>query len=807
MFVVLLWTSVLVPSGRGQGVQVRVSAGGTGRFQRGHWGLVKANLVNSTDHDREVLAVAIPAFSRGMQYGRRVVIPAGTTRSCQWPVQIPDDPAKSFEFEFLVFDDPDDESSIKRTHGETVTQSFAVVNSEHLSSRPAGYRGLLSSDDETARDAESLRELAEILRQKAGLAPMELLVQEEQLAGYPEALEPLEQLVITSQTLHRFPEACDAVRVWTQRGGRTWVLLDQCGMPSAAALLGDTLPLTEIDETSSNTMTFVASPRDGQPTPATVSREFDEPVRLVRVIAEAGTVRWTVDGWPAVIELPYGDGTIMLTMVSPEVFLERTPTRQFLPMAQDISNRLFDVAAAVPRVSSEQLGAAAAGSIGYQVPSRFFAGSVMFGFAVALSLCGITLLRNDRAMTLLWGVPALACLCALPAVWVGGRSRNVAPPTAIQQQVSNLAAGQTTLAADGVTSVFQPSPGPLNVTMSDYALLTPVNPDQDRGERRLVWTDVGESSWQKLHQDAGIRDYAARSVQRLPEPEQVWFTFDQTGLVGQFRDPTLAGRSDLVLAGTSADRMAVRQTSDGTLVSTPDNVLAGSEFVTGTLLSDTQKRRSAVYRAMFETEKKNSAYPDQLMLFSWIDQQQSSIRVGDEATRQAGSVLLSQNVELLPPTANTDITIPPVLLPYRTVVDDLGGLSSAFDNRQRTWAPRNMASTTWVKFSVPQVCQPFAASGGTLAIRLHAGSRQVKVSAGARDNAAALSTMDSPAGLFTLRLESQHLQDIAMSGAFFVRLDVSDLQTTEDEDSDITRDDYWKIERMLLTLDGQRREP
>ncbi|HIK91726.1 MAG TPA: hypothetical protein EYG03_07070, partial [Planctomycetes bacterium] len=320
-------------------IGVKVGIGGLQRVLQGDWGLVQGTFSNKSDDDKEVLAVVIPAFSHGLQYSRRVVIPARTRRMCQWPVLMPERDTESFDFEYLVFEDPDGAGPIKRVLGEYVTRELSVNRLPSQTSSPIGYRGLLTSGDETPRDIYYIQELADTLRRESGYDRMEIMFEPKHVDGYPEALECLEQLLITSRTLHQFPAACDAIRVWTQRGGKTWLFVDQTGMDTVRALLGDALPLTKIDETSANVMKLDINPSEpvGHSPEREVLREFDEPVRLVRVIAEKGRVIWTVDGWPAVIELPFGNGTVVVSTVSPEVFVQHDGGTRTLPCARQIS--------------------------------------------------------------------------------------------------------------------------------------------------------------------------------------------------------------------------------------------------------------------------------------------------------------------------------------------------------------------------------------------------------------------------------------------------------------------------------------
>ena len=125
--------------------------------------------------------------------------------------------------------------------------------------------------------------------------------------------------------------------------------------------------------------------------------------------------------------------------------------------------------------------------------------------------------------------------------------------------------------------------------MTDFALLMPEHAETENNTRRIVWTDRGESEWTNLEQAAGIRNYRIRSLRRLDQPGKLTVTLDQDGLVGRLGGSDGVNASDLILAGLSPDRMAVRMQANGEFRVSPDDTLASTEFVTGTFLTDTQK--------------------------------------------------------------------------------------------------------------------------------------------------------------------------------------------------------------------------
>ena len=155
--------------------------------------------------------------------------------------------------------------------------------------------------------------------------------------------------------------------MWTQRGGRTWLCLDQTDITTVQALLGNTLPITKVDETSANVWKLdVAEDASLVRYPKrSLVREFDEPARLVRVIAEGGKVHWSIDGWPAVIEVPFGNGTVFVTTVSPEVLADLSDNMEPSLCAYQLIDRVFHPIQNGSPIGEEALSSAAAAFIGY----------------------------------------------------------------------------------------------------------------------------------------------------------------------------------------------------------------------------------------------------------------------------------------------------------------------------------------------------------------------------------------------------------------------------------------------------------
>ncbi|MEZ6059033.1 MAG: hypothetical protein R3C19_01590 [Planctomycetaceae bacterium] len=797
-------------------VSVIVSIGGAERAVGGQWAMIKADVANKSDTDQEATIVVTPRGSSGLQYARRVHVPAGVVRQCHWPVFTWPTDEKMLQFDYVVLQGSDNQNLVQRRMAEEVVRTVSVGNSAINPASGGGYCGWLSTDTESLRERPIVEHLNVLMREAAGTPGMQVLLNPDKIQGYPEAFDLLSQLVISASDLHHFPEACDATRVWIQRGGKVLIHVDQTGPEVVSALLGDAFPLTVIDATTTNTIDLVINPdslKTRYPV-REVHREFEEPVRLLRTMIETGYVHWSMDGWPVLVQLPLGRGQVLLSFMSPEIYIEDQLNSAGQPVgsrittySEQIREAVFVQPEAPPLVSREVLSKVAADRVGYSVPTAGFAASVMFGFTLALLGVGLVAFRREKAAVMLWLVPVLAIAAAVPAMMAGSASRNVAGETAIRQDVIFVAPGQTTLAMDGVASVYCPEPSTLDIRLTDYALMNPPEEESGGEIHRLVWTERGVSEWQNLTQPTGIRNYRTQSLLRLDQPSQAVATFDANGLTGKLNTASTFSPEDAVVAGLSPDRMAVTFDDDGTFHSTPADVLSSQQFSITTLLSDDQLSRASVYSEVFNDDPRTEVFPNELSLLYWSDSLPSTMSLAAGEMGQQASSLLVQPLKLTSPPVNTRITIPPTMLPYRAVLDKYGGIGSAFSNRNRVWNASEGSANLLLEFSIPQVCQPFQSDFARLDLRIRAGLRKVDVSCGTRETLQLVQTLDSPVGLFTLELPVDLLREAEQGGHVLIKLSVGDAEVVNSDGvSEGERDDTWKIERLMLTLQGQRIE-
>ncbi|MEQ9409552.1 MAG: hypothetical protein RIK87_17585 [Fuerstiella sp.] len=787
----------------------RVSTGGLSRYKSGHWGLVTGTFFNKSEQPRQLSAVVTPGGRSGAQYVRSLVVPPQMSRRSSWPVYLEEGLTDAFQFDVVVLEGDADSQQIKGISGGEFTDNFISPNAagrRDPSGVPgrAGYSGVLSTRTESDRDRSMVDRMVAKLRKQAGLLPMQAFLDPEDISGYPESLDALDQLIISTPDLLRYPEACDAVRAWIQRGGCALILLDQCGQDSAAAITGTALPFTVVDSTTPMSLSLrhdagMSHPGIGD---SSHQREFDEPITLVRARFESGTVHWSVQGWPVLVDQQFGNGSILMATVSPEVFLSGRDDDSLGAVADHIQDRMFRTQPEQPLLNADVLSAAAERRIGYFIPDRGFAALVLIVFTCCLGVLGWTAFRRQRPALLLVLLPLLSAGAAMPGILKGVASRGVAPPTLIESRVAHLAAGQAVLATDGVATVYNPSVVVSDMALSGGTLVRPRKPGA--GPQRFVWHDMGEAEWDGFSQPAGTSSYAERAMIRLDEPLKAVAAFKAEQVEISISNAETLQPEDVIVASSSPDRMAVRLLQPGRYVTSAADVLAPNEVSGETLLSQEQILHAELYNTLFAGTNRLSPFPTEPTVLFWTESLAPAVQLTESDYRNASMTVVTVPLQIAVPDADVQITIPTTFLPYEAIAGPDGSVSSAFSNRQARWIERKRGGYTMLRFRLPEACCPFYFDSADVQLRILAGSRTVRVQSGSRGEPVDVTTLESPVGSFTIPVSADVLNSDSDGCSVIVGISVADLDDLDPEKLNAEQDDNWKIERVLLTVRGHR---
>lgn len=790
----------------------QVLGGGTGRYVPDRWGMVKGVVTNNSDHASAVQLVVTAPSAEGVQFARRVTLPAKSAFETDWPVWVPSREAGNLDFNFLAFEGGEDNGVIRRRANEQVLSNFTAIVGENRT----GFTAWLSAGQVTTHQMDSVMHLLRAMRFTAHNNQAVVTVVPREISGQPQSLDTLDQLAVSSNDLQNYPEVCEAIRLWMQRGGRLLLCLDMAGAEAAELLLGEALPLSVVGETSTNTVRLQINPdyrKDSYPDREVV-REFDEPIRYLRVRSDEGEPIWMVDGWPVCIRVPYGKGFALVTTISPEVFYrprnrrsDREPGSEVIGSMRRFHDTLFG-RIDTQLLKSDQVTSQAAAQIGYSIPSRSFAALLTLSFPIVLLFVGLWLLKQQRGERIVWVLPVLALVIAVPALGMGFAARSVAPQTAIQTQILFAVPGQRQLASDGFATVYTPDPVALQIRGTESAIISPNDDVANNDFRRLLWTGFRENEWLNFNQPAGVNSLKLQTIRRMSVPLECRATFDEAGLNGRLILSDLTEPRDAIVVGRVPHKMAARIAADGSFTSGTSDLLTAGEYFTNSLVSDEQRQHAMIYSTVLDNKGRVDSFPDQLSVMYWARAAASAMKIGDERTRQQESLLVIQPIRLDAPPVDKLVTIPPTFLSYRAIADEKGSFSSVYNNSERTWdsVGRETAGSIRMEVYIPPVCLPFSTEQADVTLQLRAGSRTVKVLAGYGESLEQVAQLKSPVGRVSFKIPAEQLKTATSHGRFWLHIDVSDFAAGVDksEESSGEQDDTWAIDRLLIELKGKR---
>jgi hypothetical protein len=231
------------------------------------------------------------------------------------------------------------------------------------------------------------------------------------------------------------------------------------------------------------------------------------------------------------------------------------------------------------------------------------------------------------------------------------------------------------------------------------------------------------------------------------------------------------------------------------------------QYFRSTLLSDDERYRTALLNSVFHPtqDDQDFIFPSEPSVLFWEKSDSQVLHFDGEDVRRQRSVLVVHPLELYPPEAGKPFLIPPQLLTYKSVVNDDGGIGSSYINLRRRWQPQESASKSVLEFQVPQACRPFVPESGELKLLIRAGSRSVSILSGERTKMQTIAELKSPLGMQTISIPGELIRSTCLQGNLFVQIHVSDIDSEmKAEDMTGEQDDSWQIERVLLTLKGQR---
>jgi hypothetical protein len=766
-----------------------ISTGGTGFYRPQKWGMVKLSVRNPQPHEVQLLAVSHFVDDPTLQFGRHLWLPAHSRLTSWHPILMPaiaNEEQKFFELQTLVMSSAggDETLAMNDVGSMQFEQSMRVSSSEPMTA----LFGTPSQEGGESRLWAASIDLLLTARYERGLKGNLAILGNDLLApAGEETLDALDHLVIANDRMLADAAGLGAIRRWVAGGGSLWVMADQVAPELLEALLGDEADITVVDRIDLTHVKVVPAPRATATAP--FERDLDRPAPMVRIMAENVEPAFFVDGWPAAFWKSYGEGRVLVTTLGANGWVRpRQPDDPVLTSGGNFKTGFFaseplnnlsvsfftkHPAPALPvQVAEEQVQQL----IGYTVPTRGIILGTLMGFTALIGVSAVWLSRKGRLEWFGVATPIIALTAAgiLSVTGMSARS-NVSDGSAVVQLVEAVP-GTDDVRVEGMSGFFSSGEEPLTpLSGSQGGWMMPEMSAMGGSTRRLVWSDIDRWAWEILPQKPGLRTVRTQSSGPVATPLSAAAGFPAGKLAGNVVLPAGIQPSDAILA-TRSGRIGLTMTSDGQWTAAGDSELGEGQFLSASVLSDEQQRRSRLMSAMF-TETAGRSISPLPTLYVWTnpwvtDSQNHPDVASGQIPHFAGSALVAIPVSWQAPEVGTEFTLPGPLLTYHEVQGPDGSRPSGlFDARAHQWVERTGATAGWVAFDIPPAILPLEAKSLEVTFRVLGLMGRLELSGFKNGAVQSIKVWNNPVGTQTWTIDDPSLIPIDGAGRFMFRVD------------------------------------
>jgi len=790
-----------------------IGTAGAYRYQPGSWGVLSVRGKNTTESDAEALVSVFLGKDTLNQFARRFWVPSGARRLTWLPIRIPPTiPADqdSLQVSALHLVDSAAGLAVERRSGEPIiTDSlFALDAAKELRVGLILRRNLPDDPNVTDVPDDDAVELLDLTRTISRCEAPAMVLHDQFLPPYPEAYDGLEQLFVCGDRLLADSGAIPAIRTWLVRGGRMWVMLDRTSLDVLDAILGNASTCQMVGRVELNDF-VIETP--GLALKNEESRErwvSEEPVEFVRVLADSVEVHSHIDGWPAAFSWKVGRGQLLATTLSPRGWRHESSEFDDLPdgipdsgptraLAELAGQYHADRPRGLLEESKAEINPILQEQIGYEIPSRGLAGSILAAnFGVLLGLA-VWLNRRRKLEHLAWVIPAATVSTAILLILVGSSQTSQVPPTAAVFQLVDVASETNEARSTSLISLFSSTTSELLLESPPSSSSQPDVTNLIGVVKRTVWDDSQSMRWENINLAPGsVRSVASQTSVALSEPIRARGTFGPAGFSGTLDGAHLLGSpSDAVIAWPPSPNTAVEFTSDSRFVCGEADVMAGAQYIRGGLLTDQQRRQQEIYRLVLDPAD-NLVYPERSTLFVWGRPQQIGVSIPEEF-ETIGSALYAIPLEIQRMQKGSHFVIPSSFIRIENAAGRWG-VSGVYDARKGEWREDATAPTdAMFRFVLPSQILPCRVTRATLRLKVHAPSRHVNLTALSAGERVSLQQRESPSGIIELAVEQPEQLEIDRAGGILFGVSVS--QTAQQ--SELLQGGEGKTKRKALVGD------
>lgn len=777
-------------TGEEDSAKATVVPSGTQRFASGKWASLAAVGANPTGEDRQETVSVYLGDDPSIQFTTNFWLPAGSRRQAWLPVRVPDQASGDADRIDL---------SIMRLSESAGQETFE----ENLKAVPVIKRSLMLTDQEintgvsgeimylpgSETELDPLLQVIDVLNAGRDLTVNSMLelppihFSSNFLPPTHGALDELDQLIIAGDQLTLDTVGLATVRRWVRDGGRLWIMLDQTGTDLVTELLGLDHAITVVDTIELNSFDMqIYDPVAGWNERTREQWSSERPVEMLRVLTDADDISLRIGDWPVAFWKPMGRGEVVFTTLNSRGWLDdegtatnalyRHSQRFFEPRKEPIETR----STMLPMLDQK---------IGYQIPSRSIAATILIANVVLILAFGAIWTRSRRLERLAVLVPICSLLSAGLMIGLGNRQAGAVPSTVAVGQWVRADASSGEVDVQAAYAVYSQQSTELDLRTRLDAPLMPLSKETSGTTRRLILNDGGQSHWEGLEQPPGVvRHFASEGTVVTENSWGVRGTFDQDGFVGRLTGLTTATADDAVLVAGNGPVTAANCTTGDQAVSVTagvNDLLAPGQFMPGNLISDLQRQRQNFLRAMV-AERETSPFGIHPHLLLWTDPIDTGVMF-DQQFIQRGSALVSVPLELASPRNGQSFSIPATFIRTEAYAGTRGR-SSLFNNQTGKWLENLTKPTvTELLFRVPEAVRPMTITNAKVAIKVTAPFRSLVIKTLQNDQPTVVFEKKSPTGLQEFEIDDPSLLPMHADGGLWMEIQITETDGAADDGS------------------------
>ena len=546
------------------------------------------------------------------------------------------------------------------------------------------------------------------------------------------AWSEIDMLVLSDERILRETASVDALRNYLHRGGRVWVMLDVVPCELIRPLLEGDMTCELVDTVELQDFTVELSSSDLRLAEEDRTVHLDRPASMSRVLLTGARVTHRVDGWPAEFRMQIGHGELLATTLGSYAWL--TPRDQQTQSNDPLYQSKFSLhtwanllgAQLIDERSQPPLSDTDVEYAGAQIGAPLIPKSwIVLGLGSFCALLGLTGVWRWLAGDLSWIgflVPTLSFLVG--GVMLLGRgmmSRGVEESRATFQYAEVRRDGNLAWVQEQ-SAMYLNTVQPMTLR-GDTDGWARAASNVDSGVHRYVLSDLENWELDNMAWPPDAWRYST-SFARETDGFIASASLDREGCRLLLPETMQESLEDAVLSYVPGTPLLV-QSDDATLFSDGSVKVGGERWISGTLITDEQRRRMDVYRQLFSRDSGNT--PAAETLFGW-----TKIWEGPNWDRDVpfqGAALVGMPVQLARPAVGELVAVPYGLIRLRQSTRQAGS-SSAFNDGKGIWLPEitNGIDRNF-EFVLPKALRPFTAESLTLEFDIEAPQREVRIAA------------------------------------------------------------------------------